>query len=57
MGAECLSGLAKELELAGKAILREEEVEKNKKFIYEHQEPLLSLYEETIEAAKDYINS
>lgn len=57
MGAETLSDLAKQLEMAGKAIQKEEETEKNLLFIAEQQENLLELYQKTVKEAEVYIHS
>ena len=57
MGAEKLSDLAKQMEMAGKAIQKEEDTEKNLQFISEHQGHLLELYQQTIAEAENYVNS
>ncbi len=57
MGAEKLSDLAKQLEMAGKAVQKAEDTEKNHSFITGQQEELLALYERTVLAAETYINS
>ncbi len=57
IGGETLSSLAKELEMAGKAVQKGEEAEKNIQFIKEQQNRLLTLYEDTVEAAIKYRNA
>ena len=57
MGAEKLSDMAKQLEMAGKAIQKEEDTEMNLRFIAEKQEHLLELYLQTIKEAEIYVNS
>lgn len=57
MGAEKLSDLAKQHEMAGKAVQKEEDTEKNLQFITEQQKALIELFENTVSAAQNYINS
>ena len=57
MGAEQLSELAKQHEMAGKAIQKEDETEKNLQFIKEQLTVLLDMYRDTVAEAQNYINS
>lgn len=57
MGAEKLSDFAKQHEMAGKAIQKEEETERNLQFIRAQQKTLIELFENTVSAAQNYINS
>lgn len=57
MGAEALSALAKQHEMAGKAIQKDEDTEINLQFIKEKFEPLLQLYRDTVKDAEQYLNS
>ncbi len=56
LGGETLSELAKQLEMAGKAVQKEEETDKNLQFIAEHQEALLALFEQTVAEAEEYLH-
>ena len=57
MGGEKLSELAKQLEMAGKAVQKEEETEMNLQFIAEHQKELLEQYQKTVAAAEQRVNA
>ncbi|MGN0577532.1 MAG: Hpt domain-containing protein [Ruminiclostridium sp.] len=55
VGGEVLSAAAKELEMAGKAIGREENTDENIAFIKSRHESVMELYRETIEDAEKLI--
>lgn len=55
IGGEVLSAAAKELELAGKAIGREENTAENEAFIRSRHEEVMKLYKETVKEAGQII--
>lgn len=55
VGGEILSSAAKELEMAGKAIGREENIAENEAFIRSRHEELIKLYKDTVQEAKEMI--
>lgn len=55
VGGETLSAAAKELEMAGKAIGREENTAENEAFIRSRHDSVMELYRETIEEAEKLI--
>ncbi|MCR5716456.1 MAG: response regulator, partial [Lachnospiraceae bacterium] len=57
LGGKRLSAQARELEYAGKRFQGNEEPEKAMDYIVSHQEEMLSLYEETVEACRQYYES
>ena len=56
VGGEILSSAAKELEMAGKAIGREENTAENEAFIRSRHEEVMKLYKETIDEAGKLID-
>lgn len=56
VGAEHLSELARQHEMAAKAVLNGEEKKKNLAFIKERQEALSDMYRDTVTAARNYLN-
>ena len=55
VGGETLSAAAKELEMAGKAIGREENTAENIAFIKSRHDSVMELYKETVEEAEKLI--
>lgn len=56
VGAEQLSELARQHEMAAKAVLNGEEMQKNLTFIKEWQSALSDMYRDTVTAAREYLN-
>lgn len=56
VGGEILSSAAKELEMAGKAIGREENIAENEAFIRSRHDEVMKLYKETIDEAGKLID-
>lgn len=57
IGGEILSEQARQMEMAGKAIQRDEDREANIQFIEEHQQALFDLFEQTVAEAEKYRKS
>ncbi|MGN0656653.1 MAG: Hpt domain-containing protein [Ruminiclostridium sp.] len=55
VGGEVLSAAAKELEMAGKAIGREENTAENEAFIRSRHDSVMELYKDTVQEAKELI--
>ena len=55
VGGEILSSAAKELEMAGKAIGREENIAENEAFIRSRHDEVMKLYKDTVQEAKELI--
>ena len=56
VGGEMLSRVAKELEFAGKAVINSDNAEKEKTFIKEHHDDVMTLYKATVLEAKKIID-
>lgn len=56
IGAEKLSELARQHEMAAKAVLNNDDAEKNLMFLKEQRKALSDLYHDTVNAAREYVN-